>query len=121
MKKRVAIARAIAADPEYIFFDEPTTGLDPIGIYNIRHLMQTLQQEGKTTLMVTHDLHTAFAVSQRFSFLHDTRLVLDGTADELKSCKDRSIREFFSPTRESLFVTDHFVEQIIGLAIPHKE
>ena len=121
MKKRVAIARAIAADPEYIFFDEPTTGLDPIGIFNIRHLMKMLQQEGKTTLMVTHDIHTAFAVSQRFSFLHDTRLVLDGSAEALKSSSDNAIREFFSPTRESLFVTDHFVEEMIGLAIPHKE
>jgi phospholipid/cholesterol/gamma-HCH transport system ATP-binding protein len=121
MKKRVAIARAIAADPEYIFFDEPTTGLDPIGIYNIRHLMQMLQKEGKTTLMVTHDLHTAFAVSQRFSFLHDTRLILDGSAADLKESSDKSIREFFSPSRESLFVTDHIVEQMIGLAIPHKE
>jgi phospholipid/cholesterol/gamma-HCH transport system ATP-binding protein len=121
MKKRVAIARAIAAEPEYIFFDEPTTGLDPIGIYNIRHLMLMLQKEGKTTLMVTHDLHTAFAVSQCFSFLHDTRLVLDGSADDLKESKDVAIREFFSPTRESLFVTDHIVEQMIGLAIPHKE
>jgi phospholipid/cholesterol/gamma-HCH transport system ATP-binding protein len=121
MKKRVAIARAIAADPEYIFFDEPTTGLDPIGIYNIRHLMQMLQKEGKTTLMVTHDLHTAFAVSQRFSFLHDTRLILDGSADDLKESTDQAIREFFSPSRESLFVTDHIVEQMIGLAIPQKE
>nr|WP_052440290.1 ATP-binding cassette domain-containing protein [Geobacter sp. OR-1] len=121
MKKRVAIARAVAADPEYIFFDEPTTGLDPIGIYNIRHLMQMLQNEGKTTLMVTHDLHTAFAVSQKFSFLHDTRLILDGTADDLRNCDDNAIREFFSPTRESLFITDHFVEPIIGLAIPPKE
>lgn len=121
MKKRVAIARAIAAEPEYIFFDEPTTGLDPIGIYNIRHLMLMLQQEGKTTLMVTHDLHTAFAVSQRFSFLHDTRLILDGSAEELKQSRDRSILEFFSPTRDSLFVNDEIVEPMIGLAIPGKE
>ncbi len=68
MKKRVAIARALAADPDYIFFDEPTTGLDPIGVYNICNLMLRLQQEGKTTLMVTHDMDTAFKVSQRFSF-----------------------------------------------------
>jgi phospholipid/cholesterol/gamma-HCH transport system ATP-binding protein len=121
MKKRVAIARAIAADPEYIFFDEPTTGLDPIGIYNIRHLMQLLQQEGKTTLMVTHDLHTAFSVSQRFSFLHDTRLILDGTAEELKASTDEAIQEFFSPTRQSLFVTDQMYEPLVGLAIPQKE
>ena len=79
MKKRVAIARALAAEPAYIFFDEPTTGLDPIGVFNIQHLMLRLQQEGKTTLMVTHDLVTAFAVSNRFSFIHDGRLVFEGT------------------------------------------
>lgn len=106
MKKRVAIARAIAADPEYIFFDEPTTGLDPIGIYNIRSLMQTLQRQGKTTLMVTHDLHTAFAVSQRFSFLHDTQLIFDGSEEELRTADHPGIREFFSPTEQSLFVND---------------
>jgi len=106
MKKRVAIARAIAADPEYIFFDEPTTGLDPIGIYNIRSLMLTLQRQGKTTLMVTHDLHTAFAVSQRFSFLHDTHLIFDGPEEELRNATHPGISEFFSPTEQSLFVND---------------
>lgn len=121
MKKRVAIARAIAADPEYIFFDEPTTGLDPIGIYNICHLMQMLQEEGKTTLMVTHDLPTAFAVSRKFSFLHDARLILDGTAEELRNSTDPAIREFFTPTEASLFVNDQIVEPIIGLAIHGKE
>ncbi len=107
MKKRVAIARAIAADPQYVFFDEPTTGLDPIGVYNIRHLMQMLQQQGKTTLMVTHDLHTAFAVSQRFSFLHETYLIFDGSQQELKTTTNASIREFFHPSEQSLFVSDH--------------
>lgn len=110
MKKRVAIARAIAADPEYIFFDEPTTGLDPIGIYNIRHLMLLLQQQGKTTLMVTHDLHTAFAVSQRFSFLHETQLIFDGSCDDLKTSSHPDIREFFHPSRQSLFVNDQFID-----------
>ena len=83
MKKRVAIARALAADPDYIFFDEPTTGLDPIGVYNICNLMQRLQDEGKTTLMVTHDLATAFSTSQRFTFLHQARMVFEGTEDEM--------------------------------------
>jgi phospholipid/cholesterol/gamma-HCH transport system ATP-binding protein len=49
MKKRVAISRALASNADYIFFDEPTTGLDPIGVYNICHLMRRLQEEGKTT------------------------------------------------------------------------
>jgi phospholipid/cholesterol/gamma-HCH transport system ATP-binding protein len=103
MKKRVAIARALAADPEYIFFDEPTTGLDPIGVYNIQQLMLRLQGEGKTTLMVTHDMHTAFAVSDRFSFIHEARLVFEGTKNELKESTVPAIREFFAPGVESLF------------------
>ena len=103
MKKRVAIARALAADPEYIFFDEPTTGLDPIGVYNIQQLMLRLQSEGKTTLMVTHDMQTAFAVSDRFSFIHEAQLVFEGTKDELEATSIPAIREFFSPGEESLF------------------
>ncbi len=103
MKKRAAIARALAAEPEYIFFDEPTTGLDPIGVYNIRQLMLRLQEEGKTTLMVTHDLETAFAVSSRFSFIHQGRLVFDGSGDQLRSASLPEIREFFTPSEQSLF------------------
>jgi len=103
MKKRVAIARALAADPHYIFFDEPTTGLDPIGVYNIQQLMLRLQGEGKTTLMVTHDMHTAFAVSNRFSFIHEAQLVFEGTKGELEVSTVPAIREFFGPGEESLF------------------
>ena len=103
MKKRVAIARALAADPEYIFFDEPTTGLDPIGVYNIQQLMLRLQSQGKTTLMVTHDMATAFKVSDRFSFIHEAKLVLEGTQTELESSRHSAILEFFSPGEESLF------------------
>jgi phospholipid/cholesterol/gamma-HCH transport system ATP-binding protein len=105
MKKRAAIARALAADPDYIFFDEPTTGLDPIGVYNIRHLMLNLQKAGKTTLMVTHDMDTAFAVSDRFSFLHEARLIFEGTREELTASELPELREFFSPSDRSLFVT----------------
>lgn len=107
MKKRAAIARALAADPQYIFFDEPTTGLDPIGVYNIQQLMLRLQKEGKTTLMVTHDMITAFAVSDRFSFIHNARLVFEGTKEELENSREAAICEFFSPGQESLFT---FVE-----------
>ncbi|RNC71444.1 MAG: ATP-binding cassette domain-containing protein [Desulfuromonadales bacterium] len=106
MKKRVAIARALAAEPDYIFFDEPTTGLDPIGVYNIRNLMLRLQAEGKTTLMVTHDLETAFAVSERFSFLHETRLAFEGTEEEMKRSEIPEIREFLAPTERSLFISN---------------
>jgi phospholipid/cholesterol/gamma-HCH transport system ATP-binding protein len=104
MKKRVAIARALAADPDYIFFDEPTTGLDPIGVYNICNLMQRLQAEGKTTLMVTHDLVTAFATSERFTFLHQARMVFEGTEAEMKASAIPEVQEFLRPTDRSLFV-----------------
>lgn len=103
MKKRVAIARALAAEPRYIFFDEPTTGLDPVGVYNIQNLMLRLQGEGKTTLMVTHDLETAFAVSERFSFLHDALLLFEGTEEEMRRCDVPDIREFLKPSEASLF------------------
>lgn len=103
MKKRVAIARALAADPQYIFFDEPTTGLDPIGVYNIQQLMLRLQEQGKTTLMVTHDMPTAFAVSDRFSFIHNGELVFEGEKTALESCAEPAIREFFAPGKSSLF------------------
>jgi phospholipid/cholesterol/gamma-HCH transport system ATP-binding protein len=104
MKKRVAIARALAADPDYIFFDEPTTGLDPIGVYNICNLMQRLQAEGKTTLMVTHDLATAFNTSQRFTFLHQARMIFEGTEEEMRESHRPEVRQFLQPTDESLFV-----------------
>ncbi|NVN90029.1 MAG: ATP-binding cassette domain-containing protein [Desulfuromonadales bacterium] len=104
MKKRVAIARALAADPEYIFFDEPTTGLDPIGVYNICNLIQRLQAEGKTTLMVTHDLETAFATSDRFTFLHQANMLFEGTEAEMRASAIPEVREFLAPTDQSLFV-----------------
>lgn len=103
MKKRVAIARALAADPDYIFFDEPTTGLDPIGVFNICNLMQRLQAEGKTTLMVTHDLATAFATSQRFTFIHQAQVLFEGNENEMKESSIPEVREFLEPTESSLF------------------
>jgi phospholipid/cholesterol/gamma-HCH transport system ATP-binding protein len=103
MKKRVAIARALAADPEYIFFDEPTTGLDPVGVFNIRHLILNLQQQGKTTLMVTHDLDTAFAVSDHFTFIHEARAAFAGSREAMLASHLPEIREFLRPTEHSLF------------------
>ncbi len=104
MKKRVAIARALASNPDYIFFDEPTTGLDPIGVYNICNLILRLQSAGTTTLMVTHDLATAFSTSQRFTFLHQARMVFEGTEVQMKASDIPEVREFLQPTDQSLFV-----------------
>jgi phospholipid/cholesterol/gamma-HCH transport system ATP-binding protein len=103
MKKRAAIARSLASEPEYIFFDEPTTGLDPIGVYNICHVIRQLQAQGVTALMVTHDLETAFTVSDRFSFIHQARMIFEGTQEEMLGSDLPSIREFLTPTDDSLF------------------
>jgi phospholipid/cholesterol/gamma-HCH transport system ATP-binding protein len=106
MKKRAAIARALASEPDYIFFDEPTTGLDPIGVYNICHEIRRLQAEGTTALIVTHDLETAFNISDRFSFLHKARMVFEGTREEMLSSDVSAVREFLQPTDESLFTVN---------------
>lgn len=103
MKKRVAIARALAANPDYIFFDEPTTGLDPIGVFNICNLIGRLQGEGKTTLIVTHDLATAFATSQRCTFLHQARMLFEGSEGEMRGSSIPEVREFLQPSDSSLF------------------
>jgi len=104
MKKRVGLARAVVLNPKIILFDEPTTGLDPIGVYNICNLMQLLQAEGTTTLMVTHDLATAFATSDRFTFLHQAHMLFEGTEAEMKASDIPEVREFLAPTEDSLFV-----------------
>ena len=106
MKKRAAIARALASEPDYIFFDEPTTGLDPIGVYNICHVIRQLQAQGATVLIVTHDLETAFNVSDRFSFIHKARMVFEGIQEEMLGSDLLSIREFLKPTDDSLFAVN---------------
>jgi len=87
MKKRVAIARALCMDPEYIIYDEPTTGLDPIIADRMNNLMLQLKEKlGKTTIMVTHDLHSAFRVSDRIDMLAEGNIVYDGSPkDALKT------------------------------------
>ena len=83
MKKRVAIARAISLDPEYIIYDEPTTGLDPIICDRMNQLMLHVKDKlGKTTVMVTHDLNSAFKVADRIAMLSDGEIVFDGTPKE---------------------------------------
>jgi len=66
--------------------------------------MRRLQQDGKTTLMVTHDLATAFATSQRFSLIHESRLAFEGSEAELKASELYNVKEFLKPTDQSLFV-----------------
>jgi len=95
MRKRVALARAIALAPRAILYDEPTTGLDPITANTINQLICSLQKRlGVTSIVVTHDIHSAFTVGDRVAFLHDGRIHFHGSVDEAKSSREPLLKNF---------------------------
>lgn len=95
MRKRVALARAIALSPRAILYDEPTTGLDPITANTINRLIRNLQKRlGVTSIVVTHDIHSAFTVGDRIAFLHQGRIHFDGTVEEAKHSTEPLLRTF---------------------------
>jgi phospholipid/cholesterol/gamma-HCH transport system ATP-binding protein len=95
MKKRVGLARAIAIDPAYILYDEPTTGLDPIMSGVINQLIRSLQKRmGLTSVVVTHDLHSAWTVGDQLALLHEGRVQFTGTPDEATRSSDLLVRQF---------------------------
>ena len=101
MRKRVGLARAIAMDPAYILYDEPTTGLDPIMADVINRLIRSLQSRiGVTSVVVTHDLHSAWAVGDRLAMLHDGRVVFTGTPAEAKQTSDPLVKQFIESSSE---------------------
>lgn len=94
-KKRVALARAIALDPEVVLYDEPTTGLDPVRADVINELIIKLQRElNVTSVVVTHDMTSAFKVADRIVMLHKGRVIADGSSDWYKTCDDPRVRRF---------------------------
>jgi len=101
MRKRVGLARAVAMDPAFILYDEPTTGLDPIMSDAIDRLIRGLQQRiGVTSVVVTHDLRSAFAVGDRIAMLMRGKIHASGTPDELKASTDPIVRQFLEGTSE---------------------
>jgi phospholipid/cholesterol/gamma-HCH transport system ATP-binding protein len=95
MKKRVGLARTLALQPEVILYDEPTTGLDPINTGRINHLILGIQRALKlTSVVVTHDMGTAFSVSDRLVMLNKGRVLLAGTKEEFKSTHNSYVRDF---------------------------
>jgi len=106
MQRRVAIARALAAqDPEFLLYDEPTTGLDPQSAERITDLVVRLRdQHGKTSVLVTHDIADALKVANRITVLDQGRVVLEGTPAELVASRIPFIREFLAPFRNAMGV-----------------
>ncbi len=99
MRKRAGLARALALDPEILFLDEPTAGLDPIGANKFDELVQELSRAlGLTLVMVTHDLNSLHAICHRISVLIDKRVKV-GTIDELMRLPDSWIQEYFRGPR----------------------
>ncbi len=101
MRKRVGLARALAMDPAYILYDEPTTGLDPIMSDVINRLIRSLQQRiGVTSIVVTHDLRSAYHVGDVMAMLHGGHVVFQGTPDELRATEIPFVRQFVEGSSE---------------------
>jgi phospholipid/cholesterol/gamma-HCH transport system ATP-binding protein len=95
MKKRVGLARSIIRRPSCVLYDEPTSGLDPVVADSINRLIRRLQQRlGVTSIVVTHDMKSAFDVADRIAYLHEGRIYFQGTTTELQQSTDPLIQDF---------------------------
>jgi phospholipid/cholesterol/gamma-HCH transport system ATP-binding protein len=100
MRKRAGLARALALDPELLFLDEPTAGLDPIGAAAFDDLTKSLQRTmGLTVFLITHDLDTLYAICDRVAVLADKKVIAVGTIDELLALDHPWIQEYFNGPR----------------------
>lgn len=101
MKKRVGLARAIAMDPEIVFYDEPTAGLDPIMSAVIDKLISDLSKKLLiTSVVVTHDMHSVFRIADRIAFLYKGKVLEVGTPDQIRNTKNDMVRQFIEGNPE---------------------
>jgi len=119
MKKRAAVARAIALDPEILVFDEPSAGLDPIVAAELDELIITLKRAfGMTIVVVTHDLPSAFRIADRLAMLYQGSLIAVGTKEEFQSSTHPRVRQFLDrvadPVAEESRVDDYFQRYLEG-------
>lgn len=97
MKKRVGLARAIAIQPEVLLYDEPTTGLDPINTERINHLIMGLKEAlNVTSIVVTHDMKSAFTIADRMAMVHSGAIVLHGSPEEFRFSTDPRVHDFIN-------------------------
>ncbi|MBN1638742.1 MAG: ABC transporter ATP-binding protein [Ignavibacteriales bacterium] len=99
MKKRVGLARALITNPDYILYDEPTTGLDPIMSDSIDELIKELNEKlNVTTIVVTHDMFSVQNIAEKIAMMHDGKIYFNGTPEELLNSKDEVIVNFIKRT-----------------------
>ncbi len=97
MRKRVGLARAIATSPEILLYDEPTTGLDPVTSDVINRLIRSLQEQlGITSLMITHDMVSAYHVADRMAMLYQGKIIETGTPEQIRATDNPYVRQFIS-------------------------
>ncbi len=103
MRKRVAIARALVTEPEIVFFDEPTTGLDPILVNTIHHLIVELHRKFRfTAVMVSHEIPEIFQIADRVAMLHDGVIVETGAADVIQGSANPIVQQFIRGDVEAM-------------------
>lgn len=105
-RKRAGLARAIATEPRYLLYDEPTSGLDPVTTTVIDDLIVRMSDElGVTGMVVTHDMKSAYRISDRIAMLYDGRIRFEGTPEEVQHCDDPIVRGFVEGRPELLEAT----------------
>ncbi len=103
MKKRVAIARSLAMNPDLILYDEPTAELDPVTTDELARVIKSLKEEvNLTTIIVSHDLDFALYLSDRVAMMHDGRIITVGTPDEIRESQDPIVRNFIYTTTKGI-------------------
>jgi phospholipid/cholesterol/gamma-HCH transport system ATP-binding protein len=100
MRKRVGLARAIVLEPQILFYDEPTTGLDPIATCNVDEMIaETSEKLGVTSVVISHDMASTFRIGHRISMLFKGRIIASGTPEEVLRCPHPDLREFLLTSR----------------------
>jgi len=108
MRKRVSLARAICIKPEFVLYDEPTTGVDPITADSINDLIKTLHDKLKvTSIVVTHDMKSAYKIADRIAMLYQGKIIAEGTPEEIQNTTHPVVHQFinglaYGPITETL-------------------
>jgi phospholipid/cholesterol/gamma-HCH transport system ATP-binding protein len=110
MKKRVAIARAISYKPNYILYDEPTTGLDPIMADIISDLIISLKSLNVSSIVVTHDMNSAYKIADKIMMIYEGKIIFSGTPEEVKSTDNEYVQQFVKGSSYGPIQTDRIFE-----------